>query len=418
MSSPLAIAAVTSTLQRLLDAQVKTIDNQSEVTTQPPDKATAGDNKLNLFLYHVGINAALRNNPELPGFGRRGEAALPPLALDLSYMLTAYGKGEVKSWDNLGHRLLGRAMAFLHDHPVLLREELRTALEAAQVHEQLERVRVTPQPLSYEEMSKLWTTFQTNYRLSVAYQVSVLLIESERPVRTPLPVLSIGADNAGVQLNPDLAPPLPTLTGIELPPWTDEPAGGLLPSRRPSVRLGETITLRGLHLDGRDVEVLFVQPRLPQPITRSPEAGATARALSVIIPNQPAAWPAGIYSVSVALTTGRRRRTTNSLPLVLAPRVTNRAPASTTSGDFALTVTCTPEARPNQDVRLLLGDRELRPNTFTTATATLVFAVEDATPGHYPLRLRVDGAESQLIRVTGSPPVPGFDPDQIVEVTP
>jgi hypothetical protein len=41
-------------------------------------------------------------------------------------------------------------------------------------------VRVTLQPLSLEEMSRLWSTFQTQYRLSVAYEVSVVLIDSAR----------------------------------------------------------------------------------------------------------------------------------------------------------------------------------------------------------------------------------------------
>ncbi len=50
-------------------------------------------------------------------------------------------------------------------------------------------MRITLQPLSVEEISKLWTAFQTQFRTSVSYQVSVVLIESQRPAKTPLPVL-------------------------------------------------------------------------------------------------------------------------------------------------------------------------------------------------------------------------------------
>jgi len=46
--------------------------------------------------------------------------------------------------------------------------------------------------MSLEDVSKLWTTFQTQYRISAAYEVSVVIIESSRIVKTPLPVLTRG----------------------------------------------------------------------------------------------------------------------------------------------------------------------------------------------------------------------------------
>jgi hypothetical protein len=418
MSTYLAIAAVTTALRDLLDAEIKVVDTNSQVTMQPPDKTANDKNKLNLFLFNVSVNAALRTMPELSVRVRPGETALPPLALDLYYLLSAYGTGQPHVWDDRGHRLLGRAMSFLHDHAVLLREDLQTALADAGVHEQVERVRVTLQPLSLEEMSKLWTTFQTQYRLSVAYCVSVVLIESDEPARTPLPVLSIGPDDRGVQSQPDLTPPLPTLTGIVLPAWSSEPVGGLLPEQRPSAELGNTLTLRGLHLDGLDVEVIFSHPRLEEPNVLAPKPDATARALEVTVPDQPADWPAGVYTVSVALIRSGQRHMTNGLPLVLSPRILTRTPASTGATDFSVTITFTPQVHSGQHVALLFGSRELLPSAFAPPTGTLSFPVQGAEPGVYPLRLRVDGADSQIVQVAGTPPAPGFDPGQTVEVTP
>lgn len=418
MSTFLAIAAVTGALRTMLDAEIKEIDNASKVTIQPPDQSAAANNALNLFLYHIGVNGALRNNPALTTGARHGETREPPLALDLYYLLSAYGKGAADTRDDQAHRLLGCAMSTLNDHAVLLRDELRAALAEAKLDQQVERVRVTLQPLTLEEMSKLWATFQTNYRLSVCYQVSVVLIESQKPAVAPLPVLSIGEGNAGVQVQPDLAPLLPTLTGIDLPAWTTEPVLGLLPGRRPSARLGDKITLRGLNLGGQNVKVLFRHPRLDDVIELAANAGASALSLDAVIPNQPAEWPAGIYTVSVAVTQGKRRRETNRLPLALAPAISGRAPATTADADFTLTVTCSPEVRKEQDVAVLFGGRELMPDAVGGNTTTLTFAVKGATPGLYPLRLRVDGAESVMIKVASSPPVAGFDPDQIVEVTP
>ena len=49
---------------------------------------------------------------------RDGEPAQPPLALNLFYLLTAYGRDN-DAQRPFSHMLLGRAMSILHDHPVL-----------------------------------------------------------------------------------------------------------------------------------------------------------------------------------------------------------------------------------------------------------------------------------------------------------
>ena len=50
-------------------------------------------------------------------------------------------------------------------------------------------IRITLQPLSIDDISKLWAGFQMQYRLSVAYEVAVVLIDSTRPTRAAPPVL-------------------------------------------------------------------------------------------------------------------------------------------------------------------------------------------------------------------------------------
>jgi hypothetical protein len=101
------------------------------------------------------------------------------LALNLYYLLSAYGANDDDP-DPHSHRLLAQAMRLLHDHPVLDPGRIREALAGNDLHEQAERLRVTLQPLTLEEMTKLWNTFQTPYRVSVAYEVSVVLIAGTR----------------------------------------------------------------------------------------------------------------------------------------------------------------------------------------------------------------------------------------------
>jgi hypothetical protein len=64
-------------------------------------------------------------------------------------------------------------MPILHDHTMLGTEEIKDALIDKDLYQQIEKVRIVPQPLSLEEMSKLWTIFQAPYRISAAYEVSV-----------------------------------------------------------------------------------------------------------------------------------------------------------------------------------------------------------------------------------------------------
>jgi hypothetical protein len=174
MSNSLAIAAVTATLRRLLDQELNAELPGTRVSTRPPDRARDGQtgNQVNLFLYQTLPNAAWRNMAA--SAGRDAAASLPPLALNLYYLLSAYGQGEDDP-EPMSHRLLGAAMRVFHDHPVLEPDAIREALAGSQ---QTERVRITLQPLSLEEMTKLWTMFQTQYRLSVTYEVSVVLIGS------------------------------------------------------------------------------------------------------------------------------------------------------------------------------------------------------------------------------------------------
>ena len=117
MSAPSAIATVTSTLRNLL-TQAAHEDPElldTTVTTQPPSVARNGNeaNQLNLFLFGISVDTAFSNSP-MPGQVKHGESGMPPLALELRYLITAYGRNDD---DISGHRLKGRSISALHDHP-------------------------------------------------------------------------------------------------------------------------------------------------------------------------------------------------------------------------------------------------------------------------------------------------------------
>jgi hypothetical protein len=98
-------------------------------------------------------------------------------------------------------------MQLLHEHPVLTRDAIRTALSpptqapgggglpdalralaTSGLADQVEQIKIVPETLDVESISKLWSAFQTNYRPTAAYQVSVVLVERRRSTRQALPV--------------------------------------------------------------------------------------------------------------------------------------------------------------------------------------------------------------------------------------
>ena len=281
MSNALAIAAVTATLEAILGKGV-TADpdlNDTMLTALPLDKARGAitTNQLNLFLYQVLPDAAWRNM-DVPTQAKPGETGMPPLALSLHYLMTAYARENDNS-QPFDHHLLGKAMSLLYDHALLGPDEIKLALPGSGLDRQVERVRITLQPLSVEEISKLWTGFATQYRLSVGYEVSVALIDSTQPVRTPLPVLTRGPQDKGTPSQADLIPPFPALDSV------------VPPNQQPSAKLGDTLTLTGQHLDGTNIGVVFDHALWSASVEVPPNPGSTSTQLAVKVPNQPAAWP-------------------------------------------------------------------------------------------------------------------------------
>lgn len=424
MSNHFAIAGVTRTLLNLL-----TPIGSADFATLPPDaRPTAevmisassldkiqedpGKNRINLFLYQAEHNPAWRNlDPPLQV--RPGESAHPPLALNLHYLLTARGQDGNEL---IGHLLLGMAMSIFHDHAVLSRQELENALAASALHEQIERLRITSQVLTLEETSKLWTGFQSEYRLSAAYQVAVVLIDSRLPARTPLPVLRRGADDRGPFVFTAAFPSLVAIT---------------LPRSKASAELGDTLQVSGSQLDGGHSTVRLRHPLIPGALTMAPLPGATATEIHIRLPNtaddpQVASHLAvGFYRLALVVAKpGFPAWTTNELAFALAPRVTDVSPQTIPAANLpeALTLKCLPQIRPEQKVGLLLQDREIPADSVTTpadpaAETTAVFPVPSMSPGEYVVRLRVDGVDSIPVIFSDTEP-PGFNPAHKVMITP
>lgn len=212
MSNELAVASVSFVLVDLLnngliDRDISSSVGEVIVSALAPDMVDAqqnGKSQLNLFMYNITQNEGWRNvgYPSRNAAGERIDN--PPLALNLHYLMTAYGAEQFHA-----EILLGYGMHLLHETPVLPRDAIRRSLAApsqvaaggglpgamlnlfnSDLADQVELIKIWPQTLTTEEISRLWTAFQAKYRPTAAYQVSVVLIQGTASTKKALPVQS------------------------------------------------------------------------------------------------------------------------------------------------------------------------------------------------------------------------------------
>lgn len=123
--------------------------------------------------------------------------------------------------------------------------------------------------------------------------------------------------------------------------------------------------------------------------------------------------------MSLSLSTpGTSDLLSNDVPFGVSPEITSALPATVAAakGPVAFTVTCSPTVRAGQNVALLLGGSPVTAPPVTADTTSLTFTIGPVAAKTYPLRLRVDGADSRLITDrTAIPPV--FDTNQSAKVT-
>ena len=428
MSNTLAIADVTSTLVNLLQTAVPQIDSGVvgvNVTALPLDKALdnytgnqgQGQDQLNVFLYHV-VTTAFWRNQAMPLQSRSGETAQPPLGLTLHYLLSAWSNTD----DVKAHRILSAAMLYLHDHPVFNRSDLAMWLSASDLSNQIERVRITEEPLTVDEMYKLWSAFQTHYRVSAAYQVGVVLVDSSLASKAPLPVLQVQIPGptltewtspsthtlaTSVQPTISIAPLAPTLTSLAFA------------SVRPFALYGEVLTVYGYNItglpSGTTATAQLSCPALSTPTVLSTTAGGAgpgtpptqSLTVTLSVSSPPPYLPAGIYTLTVDVATANKPDIlTNALPFTLAPQITTfpTSPVTLTSGSATVTVVVSPAVQPNQKVFLIVGDQLFSPTAAITSPATSLSFTVTVTAGSYYLRVRVDGADSPVLDATTTPP--------------
>ncbi len=402
MSNHLAIATVTATLDKLLEKRVDADVPGAKVTMVSPETAGGGlpSTRVNIFLYQVTPSAAARNE-DLPTRSSDGERLMgrPRIGLDLHYLFTFYGRDT----DFEPQRLLGSVVRTLHARPVLTRPQIRNAVTAfpllakENLADDVELVKFTQAPLTLEELSKLWSIFfQTPYRLSVAYQGTVVLIESDDAFSSPLPVR---LRNIYVDLFRE-----PFVEQVVAASGDDD-----------AIVDGAVIRVRGQRLKGHKTRLSI--DGTPLAVASVSETEITATLPSI---------PAGLHALQVEHI--REMGTplqdhggveSNVAAFVLTPRITKTGGgvyevtlANTgveTDGTHRadVTVKVVPAVTERQRVALLLNGMGGSTHAYTfpddprtAPTSSITIHAGHVVPGQYLVRIQVDGADSQL-DVTG-----------------
>jgi hypothetical protein len=240
--------------------------------------------------------------------------------------------------------------------------------------------------MSVEEMSKIWTALQSQYRPTAVYKATVVLIETVKAVRPTLPVrtrhlLVLPFENPTIELLQSQANDLAPIVAEQ------------------KIVAGYNLAIDGEQLRGETTRVLIDSDEITP-------ADDQTTATRIILP-LPADLPAGLHSVQVAHRLAfdpnlpndtRRGVESNVAAFVLSPQITSPPPI-TVPHSSTLSLGVTPAVGRTQRAALLVGGNTIsispRP-AGDPPTTTLDFPIPDLPPGDYLLRVQIDGAESPL----------------------
>ena len=144
------------------------IDSEDRISLESPaDLENNNSVRLSMYLYRILENPYMKNSFPVEGTG--GKLRKPPLTLDLYYLLTPlFGTPREQMI------VLGKTMQVLYDRPILEGGDLSGSLGTTS-----EAIRLVLNPVSLEELTRVWQALEIPYRLSVCYLSRVIILDSE-----------------------------------------------------------------------------------------------------------------------------------------------------------------------------------------------------------------------------------------------
>lgn len=209
MSQSTAIGMVSETLRSLLLDKMD-FPQDGEVTILAPDESSNKNCRINLFLYKVQENPVLKNMDWQVKPGSPTQLVPPPLSLNLFYLVTAYNQNDQQTGNSPAHKILGEAMRVFYEYPIVPRDYFPVGF-----NESREQIKIMLNTLDPEELSKIWATFSTAFRLSALYEVSVVQLDmlSDRERLMAKRVTQIGKPEVRAPFEPPVLESIEPISG-------------------------------------------------------------------------------------------------------------------------------------------------------------------------------------------------------------
>ena len=145
------------------------IDSEDRISLESPaDLDNNNSVRLSMYLYRILENPYMKNRFPVEGTG--GKLRKPPLTLDLYYLLT-----PLVGTPREQQIVLGKTMQILYDRAILEGPDLSGSLGTS-----AEEIRLVLNPVSLEELTRVWQALEIPYRLSVCYIARVVIVDSEQ----------------------------------------------------------------------------------------------------------------------------------------------------------------------------------------------------------------------------------------------
>ncbi len=138
---------------------------------------------LSVWLYRIIRDDQRLNDP--PVRLSATELQPPPLPLRLHYLMTpvtSKQQGEPET----EHLILGKVLQLFHSHSVLRGTDLQAEFIGTEVE-----LKIRLEPMTLEEITRIWEALAESYQLSVSYEVSVVNIHSAREPEQVTPVKEV-----------------------------------------------------------------------------------------------------------------------------------------------------------------------------------------------------------------------------------
>ena len=140
---------------------------------------------LSVWLYRVIRDEQRLNDP--PERIGPGQLRPPPLPIRLHYLMTPVTNRKLGDPET-EQLIMGKVLQAFHSHSVLRGADLRAEFIGTEIE-----LKIRLEPMSLEEITRVWEALVGSYQLSVSYEVSVVNIESDlepekvTPVEVALP---------------------------------------------------------------------------------------------------------------------------------------------------------------------------------------------------------------------------------------